>query len=66
MARSQAFLQAAPMTLDVRASLEESEAMLAAPPTAAYGSHERKLAQQREQLRRRGRPISPDRPGGAD
>jgi Ca-activated chloride channel homolog len=59
MARSQAFLQAAPATLEVKASLLESDMLAAAPSTAAYSSHDRKLAQQREELRRRGRHRSP-------
>jgi Ca-activated chloride channel family protein len=56
---AQHLLEAAPMTADVRYSLVETDALAAAPATAAYSSHGRKLAQQREHLRRRGR-VHPD------
>jgi Ca-activated chloride channel family protein len=48
-------VSAAPMTEAVRQELEDSFELAEAPPTAAYGSHERKTAQHREALRRRGR-----------
>ena len=61
MAVSHDLLASAPMTVEVRFALAESDALRSAPPTEAYSSHERKLAQFRESLRRRGR-VQPDSP----
>jgi Ca-activated chloride channel family protein len=52
---SQQHLQAAPMTMAVRAELQESESLAAAPASMPYPSHARKLAQYQADLRRRGR-----------
>jgi hypothetical protein len=55
MAASIDFLRMAPETDDVVADLMESKLLAYAPATAAYSSHERKTAQNREDQRRRGR-----------
>jgi Ca-activated chloride channel homolog len=55
MLRSRDFLAAAPMTAAVQADLIETTALAFESPTAAYGSHVRKSAQYRDNLRRRGR-----------
>jgi Ca-activated chloride channel homolog len=55
MRLSENFLAAAPMTGAVQADLAETMSLASAPPTSAYGSHVRKSAQLREDLRRRGR-----------
>jgi Ca-activated chloride channel homolog len=55
MRLSENFLAAAPMTEAVEADLAETMSLASAPPTSAYGSHVRKSAQLREDLRRRGR-----------
>jgi Ca-activated chloride channel family protein len=55
MRASAKYLLMAPETDAVLADLRESRAYAAEPTTAAYSSHARKLAQHREDLRRRGR-----------
>ncbi len=55
MLRSQQHLRAAPLTMAVRAQLQESESLAAAPSSMPYTSHARKAAQYQEDLRRRGR-----------
>jgi hypothetical protein len=57
MRAAMSHLMMAPETAAIQADLMESESYAAAPPTAAYSSHERKMAQHREELRRRGRPV---------
>ncbi|HEX5992092.1 MAG TPA: hypothetical protein VFY70_05945, partial [Thermomicrobiales bacterium] len=65
MRQSQAFLAAAPMTVEVQADLAETMSLASASPTIAYGSHVRKSAQLREDQRRRGRQGSaPERQAG--
>jgi Ca-activated chloride channel family protein len=55
MDRAQRLLQAAPRTAEVEADLIDSFHLAEAPATAAFGSHQRKAAQHREDQRRRGR-----------
>ena len=55
MRDAQVALMAAPMTDAVRRDLEESAKLAAAAASDAYAAHERKAAQYREELRRRGR-----------
>jgi hypothetical protein len=55
MRLSQQHLLAAPLTMRIRDDLQDSEALLAAPASMPYDSHARKMAQYREDLRRRGR-----------
>ena len=55
MFASRQLLQAAPMTALIADDLVASEALAAAPATAAYSSHLRKSAQHADHLRRRGR-----------
>jgi hypothetical protein len=57
MRAAMSHLMMAPETAAIQADLMESESYAAAPPTAAYSSHERKMAQHREELRRRGRSV---------
>jgi Ca-activated chloride channel family protein len=60
MLQAEDFLTAAPMTAEVRADLAETSALASESPTAAYGSHLRKSAQYRDNLRRRGRQGRPE------
>ncbi len=55
MARAQNFLLAAPRTEAVEFDLVAEEDFLAAPANMKYSEHDRKTAQHREYLRRRGR-----------
>ena len=55
MLRSRDFLAAAPMTAEVQADLAETTTLAFESSTGAYGSHVRKSAQYRDNLRRRGR-----------
>jgi Ca-activated chloride channel family protein len=55
MAQARYLLSAAPQTAAVQADFDMTATLAEAPPTASYGSHERKVAQQGEELRRRGR-----------
>jgi hypothetical protein len=55
MLQSQAYLAAAPMTVEVQADFAETTALAFEPATAGYASHVRKSAQYRDTLRRRGR-----------
>ena len=58
--RSRQVLSAAPSTDRVREQIREGDFLIPAPVSSALGSHTRKLAQHREDLRRRGRsqPVS--------
>jgi Ca-activated chloride channel family protein len=59
MHASAKYLLMAPETDAVLADLSESQTYAAEPATASYSSHARKLAQHREDLRRRGRFARP-------
>ncbi|MGH2614836.1 MAG: vWA domain-containing protein [Thermomicrobiales bacterium] len=65
MVRAYQLLEAAPMSAAVQADLQETESLAFMAADAAYGSHVRKSAQHREDLRRRGRFGTPRR-GAAD